>query len=191
MVWVQETTYIGPLFHIGFSHPNFQTSPPPIHRQTATMVKKWVNDSFKSILQDNCQAYLESNDLGKHKARTQLINEVAEKIREAAPGSDLPADLNKVCDVEIATGTTPNNLCSLSQSGSEMKQSELSGETQTLARSLKQRAEKTNPESNGTRDWLLWWSIPTVSMRSISNRSRNIAGRVRPIFELTPVPLLH
>ena len=65
------------------------------------MVKKWVHDSFKNILLDNCQAYLDSNDLGKHKARTQLINKVAEKIREVTPGFDLPDDLNKVCDLEV------------------------------------------------------------------------------------------
>ena len=65
------------------------------------MVRKWVNDSFKSILQDNCQEYLQSNDMGKHKARTELINEVAQKIREAAPGFDFPNDLNKVCDFEV------------------------------------------------------------------------------------------
>ena len=129
MVWVQETTYIGALFHIGFSHPNF---PAP----TATMVKKWVNDSFKSILQDNCQAYLDSNDLGKHKTRTQLINDVAEKIREAAPGFDLPGDLNKVRGVEIATEKTPNNSHSPLQPGLEMKQSELLG-MKTLPQSLK------------------------------------------------------
>lgn len=147
MVWVQETTYIGALFHIRFSHPNF---PAP----TATMVKKWVNDSFKSILQDNCQAYLDSNDLGKHKTRTQLINDVAEKIREAAPGFDLPGDLNKVRGVEIATEKTPNNSRSPLQPGLEMKQSELLG-MKTLPQSLKRRAERTNPESNGTRDWSL------------------------------------
>jgi hypothetical protein len=65
------------------------------------MVKKWVKDSFKSILLDNCQAYLDSNNLRKHKSRTQLINDVAEKIMEAAPRSDFPNDLNKVCDIEI------------------------------------------------------------------------------------------
>ena len=61
------------------------------------MVKKWVHSSFKLILLENCQAYLDSNDLGKHKAWTLLISEVAQKIREAAaPGSELPGDLNKV-----------------------------------------------------------------------------------------------
>lgn len=61
------------------------------------MVKKWVHSSFKSILSDNCQAYLDSSDLGKTKTRTLLISDVAEKIREAAtPGCELPGDLNKV-----------------------------------------------------------------------------------------------
>ena len=66
------------------------------------MGKKWVRDSFKNILLDNCQAYLRSNDHGKNKARTQLINDVANKIREAASASDLPGELNKVCcDFEV------------------------------------------------------------------------------------------
>jgi hypothetical protein len=61
------------------------------------MGKKWVQESFKHILLANCEAYLESNNLGKNKARTQLINDVADKIREAAAGLNLPEDLNKVC----------------------------------------------------------------------------------------------
>jgi len=66
------------------------------------MGKKWVRDSFKNILLDNCQAHLDSNNHGKNKARTQLINNVTNKIREAAPGSDLPGKLNKVCcDFEV------------------------------------------------------------------------------------------
>jgi hypothetical protein len=73
----------------------------PPNSYFATMVRKWVNESFKSILLDNCQAYLDSNDMGKHKTRTLLINEVAQKIRDAALGSDLPNDLNKVGDVEF------------------------------------------------------------------------------------------
>lgn len=73
----------------------------PPNSYFATMVRKWVNESFKSILLDNCQAYLDSNDMGKHKTRTLLINEVAQKIRDAALGSDLPNDLNKVGDVEV------------------------------------------------------------------------------------------
>ena len=62
------------------------------------MGKKWVHDAFKNILLDNCQAYLDSNDLGKNKARTQLINDVVNKIREAGAGLGLPHDLNKVSD---------------------------------------------------------------------------------------------
>ena len=73
----------------------------PPNSYFATMVKKWVEDSFKSILQDNCQAYLDSNDMGKHKTRTLLINEVSQKIRDTAPGYELPNDLNKVGDVEV------------------------------------------------------------------------------------------
>ena len=62
---------------------------------------KWVKDSFKHVLLENCRAYLDSNNLGRHKGRSQLINDVADKIREVVPRSDLPNNVNKVCDVEI------------------------------------------------------------------------------------------
>jgi hypothetical protein len=64
------------------------------------MVKKWVTSSFKEILSDNCQAYVSSNDLGKNKDRTALVNFVANEIRTAATAGDrLPDDLNKVSSV--------------------------------------------------------------------------------------------
>jgi hypothetical protein len=61
------------------------------------MVKKWVRDSFRQILVDHCEAYLNSKDLGWNKARTKVIKDVEDQIREAAPGHDFPPDLNKVC----------------------------------------------------------------------------------------------
>jgi len=58
---------------------------------------KWVNNSIKELLVDNCQEYLQSKDLGRNKARTQLIKDVEDKIREAVPGHNFPPNLNKVC----------------------------------------------------------------------------------------------
>ena len=64
------------------------------------MGKRWVNDTFKPILVGNCQAYMQSNNLNKTNGRTQLIEEVAEKIREASGGQGLPENLTKVRPVE-------------------------------------------------------------------------------------------
>src|SRR6267154_3607065 len=58
---------------------------------------KWVNNSIKDILVDNCQKYLQSKDLGRNKARMQLIKDVEDKIREAVLGYNFPPNLNKVC----------------------------------------------------------------------------------------------
>lgn len=80
--------------HYTFLHPNQYLY--PHHPYAAKMGKKWVQESFKHILLANCEAYLKSNNLGKNKARTELINEVALKIREAGAGLDLPGDLNAV-----------------------------------------------------------------------------------------------
>jgi hypothetical protein len=99
------------------------------------MGKKWVRDSFKHIFVANCQAYLQSKDLGKHKVRTQLINDVAEQIREAAAGLELPDDLNKVC-YDFHVKNQPEVLIilgSLSPCGSETSLKELWATTQRMA----------------------------------------------------------
>jgi len=94
------------------------------------MGRKWVNDSFKKILLDNCQAYLVSKDLGKNKARTQLIDDVANEIREAAAGLELPHNLNKVC-CDFGGSTSSVLLiiiwCSPSESGLQTRLKKLSG----------------------------------------------------------------
>ena len=110
MVWTvllvtpdhKKRAILVPIFTLEFPCQTIPLHPlSPSNPYFATMVRKWVEDSFKSILLDNCQAYLDSNDMGKHKTRTLLINEVAQKIRDAALGSDLPNNLNKVGDVEF------------------------------------------------------------------------------------------
>jgi len=62
------------------------------------MVKPWVTPSFKEILRDNCREYLDSNDLGKSKDRTAVVDRVAEEIAQVAAASNqvVPEMLNKV-----------------------------------------------------------------------------------------------
>ena len=90
--------------------PDFPCQTIPLHLLSprnsyfATVVRKWVEDSIKSILLDNCQAYLSSNDMGKQKIQTLLINEVAQKIGDVTPRSDLPNNLNKVLQIVLLEG---------------------------------------------------------------------------------------
>ena len=48
------------------------------------MGKAWVTPSFKVILQDHCWEYLDSNDLGKTKDRTAVVEHIAEEIAQVA-----------------------------------------------------------------------------------------------------------
>jgi len=67
------------------------------------MVKLWVTPSFKEILRDNCQEYLDSNDLGKSKDRTAVVDHVAEEIARVAAKSNqrVLEMLNKVFEFEF------------------------------------------------------------------------------------------
>jgi hypothetical protein len=67
------------------------------------MVKPWVIPSFKEILRDNCREYLDSNDLGKSKDCTAVVNRVAEEIAQVAAASNqrVPEMLNKVFEFEF------------------------------------------------------------------------------------------
>src|SRR5260370_40008646 len=62
------------------------------------MGKGWVLPSFKDILIDTCQEFLNSTDKGKDKKRSSLITRVAGEIRQAIEGTTdtLPEDLEKV-----------------------------------------------------------------------------------------------
>jgi hypothetical protein len=62
------------------------------------MVKKWATPSFREILVEHCQAFLDSNNLGKDKSRSKLIQQVAEEIQASAKesGEKVPPDLQKV-----------------------------------------------------------------------------------------------
>jgi hypothetical protein len=63
------------------------------------MGKTWVLPSFKNILIDASQEFLNSTDKGKDKARTALVMRIAGEVREAVAtsGDPLPEELEKVC----------------------------------------------------------------------------------------------
>ena len=62
------------------------------------MGKAWVLPSFKQILINASDEFVRSTDKGKNKARTALINRVAQEIREVVQDTTdkLPDDLEKV-----------------------------------------------------------------------------------------------
>ena len=62
------------------------------------MGKAWVLPSFKQILINASDEFVRSTDKGKNKARTAIINRVAEEIREVVQDTTdkLPDDLEKV-----------------------------------------------------------------------------------------------
>ena len=65
---------------------------------TPIMGRTWVQPSFKNILIDACQEYLNTTDKGKEKLRSALITRVAEEIRLVVAGTadTLPEDTEKV-----------------------------------------------------------------------------------------------
>ena len=65
---------------------------------TSTMGKTWVLPSFKNILIDSCQEYVNTTDKGKEKTRSTLIARVAGEVREVVEGTSdtVPDDLEKV-----------------------------------------------------------------------------------------------
>ena len=68
--------------------------------QSVTMSRytRWVHDSFKHILVDSCDGYLQTNDRGIDKGCSKFIAQVAADIADSAGESDvaLPNDLEKV-----------------------------------------------------------------------------------------------
>ena len=59
---------------------------------------RWVHDSFKHILVDSCDRYLQTNDRGIDKGRSKFIAQVAADIAESIHEGNitLPNDLEKV-----------------------------------------------------------------------------------------------
>ena len=68
--------------------------------QSPTMLPytRWVHDSFKHILVDSCDGYLQTNDRSIDKGRSKFIAQVAADIADSARKGNvtLPNDLEKV-----------------------------------------------------------------------------------------------
>jgi hypothetical protein len=59
---------------------------------------RWVLPSFKQILVDACDTYLDTNDRSDEKTRSKLITRVAKDISDIAQANKeaIPDDLEKV-----------------------------------------------------------------------------------------------
>ena len=64
---------------------------------------RWVKESFKQTLLDNCDEYLETTDRGTDKTRSKLITRVAQDITAIALAKkeELPDDLEKVNNLTV------------------------------------------------------------------------------------------
>jgi hypothetical protein len=64
---------------------------------------RWVKESFKQTLLDNCDNYLETTDRGTDKTRSKLITRVAQDIAAIALAKEeeLPDDLEKVKNLKV------------------------------------------------------------------------------------------
>ena len=80
--------------------------------QTITMAPyaRWVLPSFRTILVNRCDDYLNSSDRGTDKGRSKLITEVAKDITDIAQenGENIPDDLEKVIFQHIQRMTSIN-----------------------------------------------------------------------------------
>ena len=60
----------------------------------------WVHPSFRQILLDHCDEYIDSSDRGSDKTRSKLITRIAKDITEIAEAAVetilLPSDVEKV-----------------------------------------------------------------------------------------------
>ena len=59
---------------------------------------RWVHDSFRPLLRDYCDEYLESSDRGSEKLQTKLIEKVCTELRALASDNNIPVtvELDKV-----------------------------------------------------------------------------------------------
>ena len=73
--------------------------------KTITMVPYacWVLPSFRTILVNHCDDFLNSSDRGTDKARSKLITEVAKDITDIAQqrSEKIPDDLEKAISLHI------------------------------------------------------------------------------------------
>ena len=64
---------------------------------------RWVLPSFRTILANRCDDYLNSSDRGTDKARSKLITKVAKDITDIAQQREenIPDDLEKVISLHM------------------------------------------------------------------------------------------
>src|ERR1700733_6798828 len=88
------------------------------------MGKPWVLPSFKQILIDSSNEYVNTTDKGRDKARTTLISRVAAEIRNTIDGTveTVPTDLEKVQFMSSFYYSSHSDIYRLSARGSEMRQ---------------------------------------------------------------------
>ena len=69
-----------------------------VQSPTMSAYTRWVHDSFRYILVDSCDGYLQTNDHGIDKGHSKFIAQVAVDIADSAHKGDmtLPNDLEKV-----------------------------------------------------------------------------------------------
>jgi hypothetical protein len=79
---------------------------------------RWVQQSFKQTLLDNCDEYLKTTDRGNGKSRSKLITKVANDILAiAADKAALPTDLEKVLNLKLCCWYLLMSLFSVSVTG--------------------------------------------------------------------------
>jgi len=65
----------------------------------------WVHLSFRKILLDHCDEYIDSSDRGSDKTQSKLITRVSKEITEISEAAveviPLPSDVEKVTNLSI------------------------------------------------------------------------------------------
>jgi hypothetical protein len=94
---------------------------------TLNMRKPWVRPSFKQILIDCSQEYLNTTDKGREKTRTAMISRVADEIRKTVEGTEdtLPEELEKVQLSLMNQSEIEADFSRLSAHGSETKPADM------------------------------------------------------------------
>jgi len=82
---------------------------------------RWVHQSFKQILVDACDEYLDTNDRSNEKTRSKLITRVSKDISDIAQANKeaVPDDLEKVITPYIIVPLNHNQFPSVSAYGLE------------------------------------------------------------------------
>ena len=70
----------------------------------------WVHPSFRQILLDHCNEYINSSDRGSDKTWSKLITRVSKDITDIAEVIPLPSDIEKVINWSISVSSN-TDLC--------------------------------------------------------------------------------